>query len=241
MRRLKIFHCFVVFFSTLKEILLFSSVTVAVKTTRLRSLFRHLELILTLVLYKTVLASLAYWNTFIVFIFSSSCCQSKLKKSYQTGFIPSYSTEETNSAFCTSSPFLHFHQQPWRPANCRLKGNLLPSSSSEKITTISQLSVNYCRTVASASIFRMHSSKERKFPQITQFCSDGCHPFASLPGNCRGRVMNSKWQLFHWSAKVSNSIHDFLIAKHSLRQQKYLFNGNQIWVINLKPIKLYAS
>lgn len=77
----KIFNGFVFFFSTLKEILLFPSVTVAVKMTRLRSLFMHLELILTLVLYKTVSAYLAYWNTCIVFIFSSSCCQSKLKKS----------------------------------------------------------------------------------------------------------------------------------------------------------------
>lgn len=161
--------------------------------------------------------------------------------SYQTEFIPSYNTEETNSAFCTPSPFLHLHQQPWRPANCRLKVNLSLSNSSEKITTISQLSVNYFWTVASASIFRMQSNKERKFSKIVQFCSDECHTFASLSGNCRGRVLNSKWQLFHWSAKVSNSIHYFLIAKHSLRQQKYFFNGNQIWVINLKPIKLYVS
>lgn len=50
----KIFNYFVSFFSTLKEILSFLSVTVSVKMTRLRSLFTHLELILNLVLYKTV-------------------------------------------------------------------------------------------------------------------------------------------------------------------------------------------
>lgn len=78
---LKSFIVLIFFFSALKEILLFPPVTVAVKMTRLRSLFtQYLELILSLVLYKTVSASLAYWSTFIVFIFSSSYCQSKLKK-----------------------------------------------------------------------------------------------------------------------------------------------------------------
>lgn len=74
-----IFHCFVFYFSTLKEILLFLSVTIAVKMIKLWSLFTHLELILSLFWYETVLASLAYWSTFIVFILSSSCCQSELK------------------------------------------------------------------------------------------------------------------------------------------------------------------
>lgn len=41
----KTFYCFVFFFSILKELLLFLSVTVAVKMTRLRSLFTYLELI----------------------------------------------------------------------------------------------------------------------------------------------------------------------------------------------------
>lgn len=76
----KIFHHFVFFFSTLKEILLCLSVTVAVKMTRLRSLFTHLELILSLVLFKTLSASLVYWSTFI-YILSSSCCKSKLQNS----------------------------------------------------------------------------------------------------------------------------------------------------------------
>lgn len=237
------------FFSsiTLKENALFLSVIVAVKLIRLRFLSTHLEL------FSRVQDGVNFFgllSSFIVFILSNACCQSRLKKKVSLDRIFSSHTSQRKPALLSAylvHSFFHFHEQSWWPANCRLKGDL---------SSFNYPAVHQRRPQPSARWPFLHeilqtTCQNLNFQDVSEQRKDlprslltwlGLMPSVCFPsGYCRRKALNCKQQLFHWSAAVSNSIHDFLIAKHSLPQQKYLFNGNQIWVIKLKPIKLYVS
>lgn len=212
----------------------------AVKVIRQRSPFTHLELIQQFNLVQDVINFFGLLSSFIVLMLTISYSQRRLEKCLiEQDFSPLHSPDETSFAF---------HMPPFLPSSlpavmetCQLQTKSVsfpiqsPSGSSKKTTAISQLTIFMWNI---SEHLPEQEGPTQKPPDLSQ--TDATHSLP-LQAIAEGRHWTVSGQSFHWSAVASNSIHDFLIAKHSLPQQKYLFNGNQIWVINLKPIKLYVS